>query len=1131
MKKRILSLLLALVTVFYIIPFGAFPVIALDGDQTEDEKSVIGAIGKLATTSRFSMYKTVTESGASGNEYFYPNQLPETFVIQDVIKTTYNFVYYKIGTVDGSSHQVLDVYSWLRDGLVEIVSYPAEKLDIGITYRGEKVDEITLYEDGKMPIQATLPADFTGEVEWGWEVLVDAANGTWAKIGDKTTDTCNVTYALVVNVLDENGQAKLRAVAKDGENEHKSEPITVKMKYIPKPMEPEYDNVTAAEDKYVSHSAKAYADGGSTEIITITIEYRRVLHDGTTIKAYDPDTHQKIVGEYEEFTFSLPEILGYYAYGGLVEKTGDNYPAYPEGETESNKITDVTVPAGLTSDVTYVVYYYPGQAAYTVIHYKQKIDNDLYDEVLVETKYYTVDHPIKDVHYTGDPDDKTGEYNEAFYGFHKLYYEHAAVAPDNSTVIKIYYDRDYLPVIFHLDKKGAYGQDNLLVKYETTIGVNIPVATGWVFSGWEEVDPVYDSNGKLIDLNSAANPKYADFTAAPRYVQPKITSAVDFLALWDGLEAKYTVIYWLENANDGNYSVWGTEEKHPTTGVEYKATAGTLVKWHEIITDAISGKEGYKFATLNTTKTESEWIRVPADNDLGYEEGVMVEGDGSTTVNVYFNRRVYNIDFHATPNSALTHDHSNTKDPCLFNTMYCTDPINHTTHEHTDDCGEIVCEQVEHKHIADCCDTHVHKPECYQTTYTNINGNTATTPENIELATGIQNMMREYVKDDWGLIGSLVDRWFGATITNTGTAEANKILTMAYPKNLQNGYVYVTKIEDVPFNYLFTTKYYDFDIVAIYIDGKWYHYRADLTGIATETAKTEVVVDGQTQEIEYNYFIADTTTCQIPDHDHTSGCTYGTKCTLPEHVHVNTCYSDCDDDGKQHNASCYGNVCLIPTYTEVKDGEGNVTDKYTSIKLQAKYGQDITALLPYYLELTKYGLHQNSSNEYFTGWTYAGTGWADPGKVRYVKHVTMVDELCYSEGVIATGQYASNVTPYVLYYMFESFDTTSEAVDYDENGLGRVSLNGVWYDSDPYHAQIIMLDNSDDTALAQLLENGNKEIEGMTIRSGVTNPAVNSNFKFDSLSDITFIQYVYFYNRNSRLFNTCIFTIEMQLQV
>ena len=35
MKKRILSLLLALVTVFYIIPFGAFPVIALDGDDEE----------------------------------------------------------------------------------------------------------------------------------------------------------------------------------------------------------------------------------------------------------------------------------------------------------------------------------------------------------------------------------------------------------------------------------------------------------------------------------------------------------------------------------------------------------------------------------------------------------------------------------------------------------------------------------------------------------------------------------------------------------------------------------------------------------------------------------------------------------------------------------------------------------------------------------------------------------------------------------------------------------------------------------------------------------------------------------------------------------------------------------------
>ncbi len=1217
MKKRILSLLLALVTVFYILPIGSIPAIATE-EYAEDEGISVEdmEVGKLYSAKfkedtfwpyapfRFVfasdegyqsldtsvldgitltvVRKSAADVGAvyvadenvdwlgelSAYRYLYAADLDIFDENGDVIvwnemtvgKEYSATVYFNATEVDplrpmteGEAFELVPYYyaDPYSDGLVSTEGFPVELIielaadaegyvyvtnstwpaeydqyryidpseDLiitgeiyppKVTYRGEEVTEITLYEDGKMPLKAVKPEELTGEVEWTWEVLVDAANNTWARIEDKTTDVCNVTYALVVNVLDENGQAKIRTVVDDGNNQYKSEPVTVKTKFIPKPIEPEYENVTAANDEYIVHSAKAYADGdaGSTEIVTVTIEFRRVLYDGTTIKAYDPDTHQKIVGEYEEFSVPLPEILGYYAYGGIIEKTGDSYPAYPEGATESGKITEITVPAGLTSDVTYVVYYYPGQAAYTVIHYKQKIDSDLYDEALVETKYYTVDHPIPDVHYTA-----TQETDE-FFGFHHLYYEHAGVASDNSTVIKVYYDRDYLPVIFHLDKKGAYGQDNLLVKYETTIGVNIPVATGWTFSGWQEVDPVYDSNGKVTSLNPAANPKYADFTAAPRYVQPKITSAVDFLALWYGLEAKYTVIYWLENANDGNYSVWETEEKHPTTGVEYKATAGTLVKWHEIITDAISEKDEYEFATLNTTKTESEWIRVPADNDLGYEEGVKVEGDGSTTVNVYFNRRVYNIDFHAAANSSITHVHGDGN--CQYTAMYCTDPTHLDEHTHTDECGELICGVPEHMHTAECCDAHVHEPKCYQTTYNKIDGTSATTPENIELATSIQNMMREYVKDDWGLIGSLIDRWFGETITNTGTDEANKILTMAYPKNLQNGYVYVTKIEDVPFNYLVTTKYYDFDIVAIYIDGKWYHYRADLTGIVTETAKSQVVVNGQIQEIEYNYFIADTTTCQIPDHDHTSGCTYGTTCTATEHVHTNKCYASCLEKATpQHNADCFGNVCSIPTYVEIKDNEGNITDQYSSIQIQAKYGQDITALLPYYLELTKYGLHQNSSDEYFTGWTYAGTGWADPGKVRYVKHVTMVDELCYSEGVIATGQYASNVTPYVLYYMFESFDTTSEAVDYDENGAGRVSLSGVWYDSDPHHAQIIMLDNDDDDALAQLLENGNKEIEGMTIHTGVTNPVVNNSFKFASLPDTTFTQYVYFYDRKT----------------
>lgn len=274
------------------------------------------------------------------------------------------------------------------------------------------------------------------------------------------------------------------------------------------------------------------------------------------------------------------------------------------------------------------------------------------------------------------------------------------------------------------------------------------------------------------------------------------------------------------------------------------------------------------------------------------------------------------------------------------------------------------------------------------------------------------------------------------------------------------------------------------DVPAIYIDNgnddktdDWYYYNGSLK-------------DGEIQKAD---------SCNLPDHDHTSGCVYkdncktcekdptqcsiNHKCSVNEHVHNDNCYTCGLANGKcphQHTADCYGNVCMVPIYEQYKDTNANIDGYYTVFRLQAKYGQDITAYLPYYLELSEYGLHKEG-NANFVGWKYAGTGWKQDDtttETRYIKHVTMMKALCYSNGVTATAVYNASATKaYMLYYLFQSFVQTSGSKNYDLNGGGRQQYSGKWYDSDPVHMQLVMWNPND---AISLMKADDKTIEGMT---------------------------------------------------
>ena len=96
----------------------------------------------------------------------------------------------------------------------------------------------------------------------------------------------------------------------------------------------------------------------------------------------------------------------------------------------------------------------------------------------------------------------------------------------------------------------------------------------------------------------------------------QLNQALTLYAVWTAnTNTRYTVIHWLENANDNEYSYAESETKTGTTGAQTSAAA-----------------KSYDGFTLNTD-----------DKPLVQET---IAGDGSTIVNVYYKRIVYEVKFY-----------------------------------------------------------------------------------------------------------------------------------------------------------------------------------------------------------------------------------------------------------------------------------------------------------------------------------------------------------------------------------------------------------------------------------------------------------------------------------------------------
>lgn len=244
------------------------------------------------------------------------------------------------------------------------------------------------------------------------------------------------------------------------------------------------------------------------------------------------------------------------------------------GYTPNPASIDVAV-SNITENKNYTVTYYPANVGFTVNHYLQNVaDNN-----------YTLD---KTEHVGGYTESEVGgDLAKAYPGFAALLYNtKAKVAADGSTVVEIYYDRNYYMMSFNLD--GGYGVEPIYARFGAALEVGTPTKPGYTFSGWEPEVPA---------TVPAENTNYK--------------------AKWTPDEtAKVTVVVWGENADDENYSY--------IKSVETTAPVGST------LTAIPSG------TNLNMGTKLWELKRV---------EQTTVAADGSSVLNVYYDRKEFTLTF------------------------------------------------------------------------------------------------------------------------------------------------------------------------------------------------------------------------------------------------------------------------------------------------------------------------------------------------------------------------------------------------------------------------------------------------------------------------------------------------------
>ena len=494
----------------------------------------------------------------------------------------------------------------------------ADRLEIEVRHNGSAVDKLTLPQEEKAELTAVCSPQ-TEEASYQWQILADAKTQLWVNIYDGTKDTLSVSYPMTDLLLDESGSAYIRCTAQSGDGSAVSEPVCVTISFSAPVTETNTKNSLSGSNQRKAAPRRSPAQEDETEYLNISVNY---LDAVSGLPIYTGFTAQIERGTAYQNTVISPTYLGYAAYYNAAQPD----ITLPGDNTEVNTPDDASVirlnvPADYEgAEYKVNVYYKTIDVPYSVRYFFQNINDDMYtmDAGLYKIGTAKTGTIISDTELAVDDPTKT-------VGFTKLYHYPEAVAADGSTAFECYYDRNYYMLKF--DANGGYGVEPIYARYGTPFLVNDPTRHGYVFAGWDLVDEDTGEGDGVADTLPATVP----------------AESLSYKALWHTAETTYTVVYWLQNADDDDYSYIGSEKKD--------STSGTLVSGADSLT-----ADSIICGNTDAGHTHSDACKPAHFAQYAYSHAgtnVEVQGDGSTVVNVYYKRHEYTLRFfYARQNSA-----------------------------------------------------------------------------------------------------------------------------------------------------------------------------------------------------------------------------------------------------------------------------------------------------------------------------------------------------------------------------------------------------------------------------------------------------------------------------------------------
>ena len=178
---------------------------------------------------------------------------------------------------------------------------------------------------------------------------------------------------------------------------------------------------------------------GEDEKDTYDVIINYVFANAQSKQAADPWTATVNKGDTLNVTVTSPAVVGY---------------------TPSQ--AQVPFNLAINKDTTVTVTYTPSIVNFTGVHYPQNVNDDNYTQAETEKK-------------TGQTDEYVGaSLAKTYDGFYALPYENVKIAADGSTVVEVYYDRNYYLMDFTMN--GGYGVEPIYARYGTPIAsVGTPV--------------------------------------------------------------------------------------------------------------------------------------------------------------------------------------------------------------------------------------------------------------------------------------------------------------------------------------------------------------------------------------------------------------------------------------------------------------------------------------------------------------------------------------------------------------------------------------------------------------------------------------------------------------------------------